>query len=136
MKTQVENEKKMIALSTNIDQNQDLLAGKTVTNKSIVKINGASGEKEYVFPLKKYELVNPVTNKVSSNRYIILKIQPREEAETGVTSFIITPSNLMAAGAGNGSRGLLSSPPRIRRTAAGFAAKTNQRRRNPMKKIA
>ena len=82
MKTQVENEKKMIALSTNIDQNQDLLAGKTVTNKSIVKINSASGEKEYIFTLRKYELVNPVTNKVSSNRYIILKIQPREEAET------------------------------------------------------
>jgi len=82
MKTQVENEKKMIALSTNIDQNQDLLAGKTVTNRSIVKINGASGEKEYIFTLRKYELVNPVTNKVSSNRYIILKIQPREEAET------------------------------------------------------
>ena len=82
MKTQVENEKKMIALSTNIDQNQDLLAGKTVTTKSIVKINGASGEKEYIFTLRKYELVNPVTNKVSSNRYIILKIQPKEEAET------------------------------------------------------
>jgi hypothetical protein len=82
MKTQVENEKKMIALSTNIDQNQDLLAGKTVTTKSIVKINGASGEKEYIFTLRKYELINPVTNKVQTNRYIILKIQPKEEAET------------------------------------------------------
>ena len=80
MKTQVENEKKMIILSTNIDQNQELLAGKTVTNKSIVKIDGAGGEKEYVFTLRKYELVNPVTNKVQTNRYIILKIQPREEA--------------------------------------------------------
>ncbi len=82
MKTQVENEKKMISLSTNIEQNQDLLTGKTVTNKSIVKINGAGGEKEYVFTLRKYELINPQTNKVFSNRYIILKIQPREEAET------------------------------------------------------
>ncbi len=81
MKEQVENEKKMIALSTNIEQNQELLAGKAVTTKSIVKIDGAGGEKEYVFTLRKYELINPVTNKVSSNRYIILKIQPREEAE-------------------------------------------------------
>ncbi|MCU0236475.1 MAG: hypothetical protein MUC72_05255 [Acidobacteria bacterium] len=81
VKTQVENEKKMIALSTNIEQNQELLAGKTVTNKSIVKIDGAGGVKEYVFTLRKYELINPVTNKVTSNRYIILKIQPREESE-------------------------------------------------------
>lgn len=83
MKTQVENERKMIALSTNIDQNQELLAGKAVTTKSIVKIDGAGGEKEYIFTLRKYELINPVTSKVSSNRYIILKIQPREEAEQG-----------------------------------------------------
>jgi hypothetical protein len=83
MKNQVENEKKMITLSTNIDQNQELLAGKTVTTKTIVKINGPAGEKEYDFLLRKYELVNPVTNKVSSNRYIILKIQPREGSEQG-----------------------------------------------------
>ena len=79
MKTQVENEKKMVTLSTNIEQNQELYAGKAVSVKSIVKIVSASGEKEYVFLLRKYELVNPVTNKVFSNRYIILKIQPREE---------------------------------------------------------
>jgi len=82
MKTQVENEKKMVTLSTNIEQNQELYAGKAVSVKSIVKIVSASGEKEYIFLLRKYELVNPVTNKVTSNRYIILKIQPREEAET------------------------------------------------------
>ncbi len=81
MKTQVENEKKMIALSTNIEQNQELLAGKTVNTKAIVKITGPGGEKEYDFVLRKYELINPVTNKVTSNRYIILKIQPREGAE-------------------------------------------------------
>ena len=81
MKTQVENEKKIISLSTNIDQNQDLLAGKTVTAKTVVKIDGAGGEKEYVFTLRKYELINPVTSKVSSNRYIILKIQSKEESE-------------------------------------------------------
>ncbi|MCU0275530.1 MAG: hypothetical protein MUF02_01515 [Acidobacteria bacterium] len=79
MKAQVENEKKMIILSTNIDQNQELLAGKTVTTNCVVKIDGASGVKEYVFTLRKYELINPVTNKVSSNRYIILKIQSKEE---------------------------------------------------------
>lgn len=78
MKAQVENEKKMIALSTNIDQNQELLAGKTVTTKSLVKIVGPGGEKDYHFTLRKYELINPVTNKVSSNRYIILKIQAKE----------------------------------------------------------
>jgi hypothetical protein len=81
MKTQVENEKKMVTLSTNIEQNQELYAGKAVTANSIVKINTPSGEKEYLFKLRKYELVNPVTNKVFSNRYIILKIQPKEEAE-------------------------------------------------------
>ena len=79
MKAQVENEKRMIALSTNIEQNPELLEGKTVTTKSIVKIDGPGGEKEYVFTLRKYELINPVTNKVTSNRYIILKIAPREE---------------------------------------------------------
>ncbi len=79
MKAQVENEKRMIALSTNIEQNPELLAGKTVTTKTIVKIDGPGGQKEYIFTLRKYELVNPVTNKITSNRYIILKIQPREE---------------------------------------------------------
>lgn len=79
MKADVENEKRMIALSTNIEQNPELLSGKTVTTKSIVKIDGPSGQKEYIFTLRKYELINPVTNKVTSNRYIILKIQPREE---------------------------------------------------------
>jgi hypothetical protein len=81
MKTQVENEKKMVTLSTNIEQNQELYAGKAVSVKSIVKIVSANGEKEYIFLLRKYELVNPVTNKVFSNRYIILKIQPKEEFE-------------------------------------------------------
>lgn len=80
MKTQVENEKKMVTLSTNIDQNQELLNGKTVTTQSHVMIDGADGSKEYIFTLRKYELINPVTNKVTSNRYIILKIQPVEEA--------------------------------------------------------
>jgi len=83
MKNQVENEKKMVTLSTNIEQNQELFAGKTVTSKSLVKITTASGDKEYVFLLRKFELVNPVTNKVFSNRYIILKIQPKEEFEQG-----------------------------------------------------
>ena len=83
MKNQVENEKKMVTLSTNIEQNQELFAGKAVTAKAIVKITTASGDKEYVFLLRKYELVNPVTNKVFSNRYIILKIQPKEEFEQG-----------------------------------------------------
>lgn len=83
MKNQVENEKKMVTLSTNIEQNQELFAGKTVTSKSLVKITTASGDKEYVFLLRKFELVNPVTNKMFSNRYIILKIQPKEEFEQG-----------------------------------------------------
>jgi hypothetical protein len=83
MKTQVENEKKMVTLSTNIEQNQELFSGKTVNVKSIVKITSASGEKEYVFLLRKYELLNPVTNKVFSNRFIILNIQPKEESEQG-----------------------------------------------------
>jgi len=83
MKNQVENEKKMVTLSTNIEQNQELFAGKTVTAKALVKITTASGDKEYVFLLRKFELVNPVTNKMFSNRYIILKIQPKEEFEQG-----------------------------------------------------
>ncbi|MBN2344970.1 MAG: hypothetical protein JXO51_01180 [Candidatus Aminicenantes bacterium] len=79
IKNQVEHEKKMVTLSTNIDQNQELLAGQMVTTKAIVKIDGPGGEKEYDFLLRKYELINPVTNKVSSNRYIILKIEPRDD---------------------------------------------------------
>lgn len=78
-KTQVENEKKMIALSTNIDQNPELLDGKTVTTKANVMVDGGSGEKEYTFMLRKYELINPVTNKVNSNRYIILNMQSKDE---------------------------------------------------------
>jgi hypothetical protein len=83
MKTQVEFEKKMVTLSTNIEQNQELFAGKAITAKAIVKITTAGGDKEYVFQLRKYELLNPVTNKVFSNRYIILKIQSKEELEQG-----------------------------------------------------
>ncbi len=78
-KTQVENEKKMVSLSTNIEQNPELLNGKTVTTKAMVKIDGPSGLKDYIFTLRKYELINPVNSKVSTNRYIILKIQAKEE---------------------------------------------------------
>lgn len=83
MKNQVDNERKMITLSTNIEQNQELYAGKTITTKALVKITTAGGDKEYVFQLRKFELVNPVNNKVFSNRYIILSIQPKEELEQG-----------------------------------------------------
>lgn len=83
MKNQVEVEKKMVTMSTSIDQNQELMTGKAVTIKTIVKITTASGDKEYVFLLRKYELINPVTNKVSPNRFVILKIQPKEDFEQG-----------------------------------------------------
>jgi len=84
MKNQVEQEKKMVTLSTNIEQNQELFAGKAINAKTVVKITTAGGDKEYIFLLRKYELVNPVTQKVFSNRYIILKIQPKEEFEQGM----------------------------------------------------
>jgi len=83
MKSQVEVEKKMVTMSTSIEQNQELMTGKAVTIKTIVKITTASGDKEYVFLLRKYELINPLTNKVSPNRFIILKIQPKEDFEQG-----------------------------------------------------
>ena len=83
MKNQVENEKKMVTLSTNIEQNQELFAGKALTAKAVVKITTAGGDKEYIFLMRKFEMINPVTNKVFSNRYIILKIQPKEEFEQG-----------------------------------------------------
>lgn len=83
MKNQVEVEKKMVTMSTSIEQNQELMTGKAVTVKAIVKITTASGDKDYVFLLRKYELMNTVTNKVSPNRFIILKIQPKEDFEQG-----------------------------------------------------
>jgi hypothetical protein len=83
MKNQVEVEKKMVTMSTSIEQNQELMTGKAVTIKAIIKITTASGDKEYVFLLRKYELINPLTNKVSPNRFIILKIQPKEDFEQG-----------------------------------------------------
>jgi hypothetical protein len=83
MKNQVEVEKKMVTMSTSIEQNQELMTGKAVTVKAIIKITTASGEKDYVFLLRKYDLINPLTNKVSPNRYIILKIQPKEDFEQG-----------------------------------------------------
>jgi hypothetical protein len=83
MKNQVEVEKKMITMSTSIDQNQELMTGKAVTIKAIIKITTASGDKDFVFLLRKYELINPLTNKVSPNRFIILKIQPKEDFEQG-----------------------------------------------------
>jgi len=76
-------EKKMVTMSTSIEQNQELMTGKANTVKSIVRITTASGEKDYVFLLRKYELINPLTNKVSPNRYIILKIQPKEDFDQG-----------------------------------------------------
>lgn len=83
MKNQVEVEKKIITMSTSIEQNQELMTGKAVTVKAIVKITSASGDKDYVFLLRKYELINPINNKVSPNRFIILKIQPKEDFEQG-----------------------------------------------------
>ena len=83
MKNQVEVEKKMVTMSTSIEQNQELMTGKAVTVKAIVKITSASGDKDYVFLLRKYELINPINNKVSPNRFIILKIQPKEDFEQG-----------------------------------------------------
>ena len=83
MKNQVEVEKKMVTMSTSIEQNQELITGKAVTVKAIVKITNASGDKDYVFLLRKYDLINPLTNKVSPNRFIILKIQPKEDFEQG-----------------------------------------------------
>jgi hypothetical protein len=83
MKNQVEVEKKMVTMSTSIEQNQELMTGKAVTVKAIVKITTANGDKEYVFLLRKYELLNTVTNKISPNRFIILKIQPKEDFEQG-----------------------------------------------------
>jgi hypothetical protein len=83
MKNQVEVEKKMVTMSTSIEQNQELMTGKAVTVKAIVKITTAGGDKEYVFLLRKYDLINPLTNKVSPNRFIILKIQPKEDFEQG-----------------------------------------------------
>lgn len=83
MKNQVEVEKKMVTMSTSIEQNQELMTGKAVTVKAIVKITSASGDKDYVFLLRKYEVINPLTNKVSPNRFIILKIQPKEDFEQG-----------------------------------------------------
>jgi len=83
MKNQVEVEKKMVTMSTSIEQNQELMTGKAVTVKAIVKITNASGDKDYVFLLRKYDLINPLTNKVSPNRFIILKIQPKEDFEQG-----------------------------------------------------
>jgi len=47
--------------------------------KSIVKITTASGDKDYATLLKKYELLNPATNKTMSNRLVIVKFQPVEE---------------------------------------------------------
>jgi hypothetical protein len=83
MKNQVEVEKKMVTMSTSIEQNQELMTGKAVTVKAVVRITTASGDKDYVFLLRKYELINPLTNKVSPNRFIILRIQPKEDYEQG-----------------------------------------------------
>jgi hypothetical protein len=83
MKNQVEIEKKMITMSTSIEQNQELMTGKAVTVKAVVKITTAGGDKDYVFLLRKYDLINPLTNKVSPNRFIILKIQPKEDFDQG-----------------------------------------------------
>ncbi len=83
MKNQVEIEKKMVTMSTSIEQNQELMTGKAVTITSIVRVTTTSGDKDYVFVLRKYELINPLTNKVAPNRFIILKIQPKEDFEQG-----------------------------------------------------
>jgi hypothetical protein len=83
MKNQVEVEKKMVTMSTSIEQNQELMTGKAITVKAIVKIATAGGDKDYVFLLRKYDLINPLTNKVSPNRFIILKIQPKEDFDQG-----------------------------------------------------
>lgn len=78
-KAAVDFEKKLAGLSTSITQNQEIYTGKTQIIKSIVKITTASGDKDYATLLKKYELLNPATNKTMPNRLVIVKFQPVEE---------------------------------------------------------
>ena len=79
MKAEVDFEKKLTSLSTSITQNQEIYSGKTQTIKSLVKITTSNGDHDYVTLLKKYELLNPATNKVMPNRLVIVKFQPKED---------------------------------------------------------
>jgi hypothetical protein len=81
MKAEVEFEKKLTGLSTSITQNQEIYSGKTQTIKSLVKITTSTGDHDYVTLLKKYELLNPATNKIMPNRLVIVKFQPKEDFE-------------------------------------------------------
>jgi len=81
MKAEVEFEKKLTGLSASITQNQEIYSGKTQTIKSLVKITTNSGDRDYVTILKKYELLNPATNKIMPNRLVIVKFQPKEDFE-------------------------------------------------------
>lgn len=78
-KAAIDFEKKVAGLSTSITQNQEIYSGKIQTIKSFVKITTPSGDKDYVTLLKKYELLNPATNKTMPNRLVIVKFQPVEE---------------------------------------------------------
>ncbi len=78
LKAAVEYEKKLITMSTGINQNQDAYSGKVQSYKSTVRIVTAGGERDYYFLMRKYELLNPNTGKPLISRLVIDKAVPKE----------------------------------------------------------
>jgi len=79
LKNLVDYEKKLTTLSIGgITEHQDLYTGKTSTVNAQINITTAAGDKEYIVVLKRYDLVNPVTNHNFSSRYLVLKFYPKQ----------------------------------------------------------
>lgn len=78
LKNQVDFERNLVKLSTNIENNQEACSGKCVDTTVNVLITSSEGqEKEYMFVLRKYVLMNEATKRAFPNRLVILKIQSK-----------------------------------------------------------
>lgn len=77
-KAQLENEKRLILISTDMNQDLEALEGKCFKNKVNVSVMTDNGEKTYIFHLKRYELLNTVTKKPMHNKFAIEKITVKE----------------------------------------------------------
>jgi len=79
IKTDIETEKRLITLSTDIAQDLEIYSGEVLSTNITVKVTSKEGNtKEYVFSMKRYQLQNPQTQKPLHSKYIIERITLKE----------------------------------------------------------
>lgn len=77
LQEQIVMEKQLIELSTSITANYENFNGKTITLKTHFKAIKDQREKEFVLYLRRYELLNPISNKLLSAKYVLSKVETK-----------------------------------------------------------